>query len=126
MADSDLLPSVPLDDATLKRMPQTGGADGMLPSVGPGDRLPLDTVPSDTYAQGTAKNAATGAIKGTSWIRGTPGDLRSLANRGFANVASLFSDKTTEQLHAEYEKHDREVGEKLAKFSPLVSTATFF
>lgn len=134
MADGDFLPEATPGGGAVPEAPQAAptqqqtqeqslptGDDGFLPQFDEADRKPLENAPGDTFAQGTAKNAATGAIKGSSWLGGIGGTIRNAFERGAANVGSLFSDKTTEQLYKEYQDQDAKIEEALKSFGPLVA-----
>jgi hypothetical protein len=101
--DPDFIPDagpMPAPRASSRVTPKADDS-GFIPDVADADRKPLDNAPGDTLITGIAKNAATGAIKGASWIGGWAGDLEHLAALGLAGARSIFNDKTTSQNLAE-------------------------
>lgn len=107
MADGDFIPDVgpppKQTHAPAQEQPQAT-PDDFIPDTAPGERRVLENAPDDSFLSGTAKNAATGLMKGVSWVAGIPGDLDHLAGLGLAGIRSVFNGKTTSENMAEQEE----------------------
>ncbi len=82
---------------------------GFVPDM-PDDRRPLSNRPDEGTLSGMAKNAATGALKGATWVAGTAGDLNQLGDLASGAMRSLYNGKTTAENLAEIDQRRERIG----------------
>jgi len=88
--------------------PLPGETDDFQPvtkdMLAPREHKFLERDQNESTLAGVGKNAATGVVKGASWIAGMPGDVQSLIKKGVAGLRHTFNNEDYDKALADIDQ----------------------